>query len=181
MVKEPRAGRVKTRLGRDIGMSAAAWWYRHQTARLLRRLADPRWRIVLAVAPDIALRARAWPAGPARMPQGRGGLGQRMVRAIAATPGPTVLIGSDIPAVGRHHIAEAFRVLGGHASVIGPAEDGGFWLVGLAHPRRAPRRMFEGVRWSRSETLREALMTLPQPVAFAARLADVDEAADLRD
>ncbi|NDI05871.1 MAG: hypothetical protein EBY58_06310, partial [Rhodobacteraceae bacterium] len=50
MVKAPVAGRVKTRLGRDIGMTNAAWWYRHQTVRLLRQLCDPRWRIVLAVA-----------------------------------------------------------------------------------------------------------------------------------
>ena len=50
MVKAPVAGRVKTRLGRDIGMTNAAGWYRHQTAGLLRRLRDPRWRIVLAVA-----------------------------------------------------------------------------------------------------------------------------------
>ena len=37
MLKEPRPGRVKTRLGRDIGMVEAAWWFRHQTARLIRR------------------------------------------------------------------------------------------------------------------------------------------------
>ena len=50
MVKEPRPGRVKTRLGRDIGMVGAAWWFRHQTRSLIRRLRDPRWQIVLAVA-----------------------------------------------------------------------------------------------------------------------------------
>ena len=42
MVKEPRAGRVKTRLGKDIGLTAAAWWFRHQVKRLLRRIDDPR-------------------------------------------------------------------------------------------------------------------------------------------
>jgi glycosyltransferase A (GT-A) superfamily protein (DUF2064 family) len=52
MVKAPRPGRVKTRLGRGIGMGAAAWWYRHQTRTLIRRLRDPRWQIVLAVSPD---------------------------------------------------------------------------------------------------------------------------------
>ena len=53
MVKEPRPGRVKTRLGRDIGMTCAAWWFRHQTRRLLRRLDDPRWQMVLAVSPTV--------------------------------------------------------------------------------------------------------------------------------
>ncbi|MBL4807251.1 MAG: hypothetical protein JKY31_08175, partial [Rhodobacteraceae bacterium] len=51
MLKEPRAGRVKTRLGRDIGMTSAAWWFRHQTRRLIRQLTDPRWEIILSVAP----------------------------------------------------------------------------------------------------------------------------------
>ena len=52
MVKEPRPGRVKTRLGRDIGMTAAAWWFRHQTHKILRQLQDPRWELILAVSPD---------------------------------------------------------------------------------------------------------------------------------
>jgi hypothetical protein len=53
MLKIPRPGRVKTRLARDIGTVPAAWWMRHQTARVIRRLArDPRWRLVLAVTPD---------------------------------------------------------------------------------------------------------------------------------
>jgi len=51
MLKEPRAGRVKTRLGRDIGMVGAAWWFRHQVRRLLRRIDDPRWNVVLARGP----------------------------------------------------------------------------------------------------------------------------------
>ncbi|MEO1293015.1 MAG: hypothetical protein AAFV62_09325, partial [Pseudomonadota bacterium] len=52
-VKEPVAGRVKTRLGRGIGMAPAAWWFRHQSRHLIRTLsADPRWETILAVAPD---------------------------------------------------------------------------------------------------------------------------------
>ncbi|MEO0829992.1 MAG: DUF2064 domain-containing protein, partial [Pseudomonadota bacterium] len=118
MVKEPRPGRVKTRLGRSIGMTDAAWWYRHQTARLLRRLHDPRWDIVLAVAPDReGMASRIWPPHLARWPQGRGDLGRRMARALAATRGPSVLIGSDIPGITRHHIACAFHALGKAPSV----------------------------------------------------------------
>ena len=65
MVKEPHPGRVKTRLGRELGMIAAAWWFRHQVARLLRRVEDPRWRLVLAVSPSdfrtrSTLPAKAW-------------------------------------------------------------------------------------------------------------------------
>lgn len=180
MVKEPRAGRVKTRLGRDIGMTAAACWYRHQLRRLLRRVADPRWNTVLAVAPDTALLSRVFPAFD-RMPQGSGDLGERMARALRSTRGPTLLIGSDIPGITRAHIADAFNLLGGAPSVIGPAPDGGYWLVGLRHPSRAPAGLFANVRWSHAKTRDDTMLTLPHPVAIGATLRDVDTIADLRD
>lgn len=180
MVKEPRAGRVKTRLGRSIGMTGAAWWYRHQTARLLRHIADPRWRILLAVSPDSeGLQSRVWPRQFPRRAQGLGDLGQRMLRLLRGTPGPTVLIGSDIPAIRRRHLDAAFRALGQAPSVIGPAPDGGFWLVGLRHPARASSRLFARVRWSHAQTLSDTLPTLPQPVVSVDTLRDVDEAGDL--
>ena len=179
MVKEPRPGRVKTRLGRDIGATRAAWWYRHQTKVLVRRLHDARWDNVLVVAPDTAVTSRVWPAHLPRLPQGQGDLGLRMARALAATNGPSLLIGSDIPGITRAHIATAFRQLGRARSVIGPATDGGFWLVGLHQPRRQPRGLFQNVRWSHPETLADTRPTLPQPVALAATLRDVDTARDL--
>ena len=103
-----------------------------------------------------------------------------MARMLAATPGPSVLIGGDIPGITRAHIARAFRVLGDHASVIGPAPDGGFWLVGLRHPQRAPGGLFAGVRWSHDETLNDTLPTLPRPIALIDELRDVDTVQDLR-
>ncbi|HCQ57301.1 MAG TPA: hypothetical protein DIU10_05265, partial [Sulfitobacter sp.] len=139
MVKEPHPGRVKTRLGRDLGMVGAAWWFRHQTRRLLRRIEDPRWQVVLAVAPDVeGLQSRVWPAHLPRWPQGRGNLGDRMARMLRAAPGPACVIGADIPGINRKELARAFDALGRHDAVFGPAPDGGYWLVGLKHPRRAP-------------------------------------------
>lgn len=180
MVKEPRPGRVKTRLGREIGMTRSAWWFRHQTATLLRRLRDARWQIVLCVSPDAeGIASRVWPADLSRMAQGRGDLGQRMARMLRVTHGPTVLIGADIPCVGRAHIEDAFRALGQAPSVVGPATDGGYWLVGLRHPGRASARLFANVRWSQAETLEDTLPTLPQPVARIDTLGDIDTKADL--
>ena len=110
MVKEPRPGRVKSRLGRDIGMVAAAWWFRHQVARLLRDVEDPRWQVVLAVSPDHAgLNSRVWPAHLPRVAQGAGDLGDRMGRLLRSMPpGPVCIIGADIPGVTRAHVARAF-------------------------------------------------------------------------
>ncbi|NNE79036.1 MAG: glycosyltransferase [Silicimonas sp.] len=181
MVKEPRPGRVKTRLGAGIGMTSAAWWYRHQALGLVRRLRDPRWSLVLAVSPDReGMQSRVWPSDIARIAQDAGDLGNRMRHCLMATPGPTVLIGSDIPGVTRAHIAKAFQALGPARSVLGPATDGGFWLVGLKSPARAPRTLFKGVRWSQSNTMAETRSILPAPVAVVAMLSDIDTATDLK-
>lgn len=183
MVKRPRPGRVKTRLGRDIGMVPAAWWVRHQTARLLRRLYDPRWQLVLAVSPDSAAHDRhAWPAHLPRLGQGRGDLGARMGRLLRAMPpGPVLIVGGDIPALGRAHVARAFAALGRHDAVFGPATDGGYWGIGLRRTGAVPAGIFDGVRWSTEHALADTLATIPGlRVALVDRLSDVDTAADLR-
>ena len=119
MLKEPRPGRVKTRLGRDIGMVPAAWWFRHQAKRLLRRLEDPRWDLVLAVSPDRAgVLSRVWPAHLERMPQGSGDLGARMSRALhRRPPGPVCIIGADVPGIQKANILRAFAALGHREAV----------------------------------------------------------------
>lgn len=182
MVKEPRPGRVKTRLGRDIGMTAAAWWFRHQTRRLIRRMQDPRWHVVLAVAPDVeGMQSRIWPNDLTRWPQGRGNLGDRMARMMGQVArGPACVIGADIPGIQSHHIAAAFRALGASDAVFGPAPDGGYWLIGLKHPRRQPTGLFRGVRWSTAHALADTKATMPgYCIAEIAALADVDHASDI--
>ncbi len=179
MIKEPRPGRVKTRLGRDLGMTSAAWWFRHQSAALLRRLDDPRWNLILAVAPDNrGLTSRVWPAHLPRVPQGTGNLGDRMARQLRFHQGPTCIIGADIPGIQTSHIAQAFKALGDHDAVFGPAPDGGYWLVGLKH---APKPgLFANVRWSTEHALADSRATLQGArIATIATLADVDTAADL--
>ncbi|MEM8731433.1 MAG: TIGR04282 family arsenosugar biosynthesis glycosyltransferase [Pseudomonadota bacterium] len=181
MVKLPRVGQVKTRLGRDIGHVLAAWWFRHQVAGLLRRLRDPRWQIVLAVAPDAdGLRCRVWPADLPRRPQGRGDLGARMARALRSVVGPVCLIGADIPAVRPVHLSRAFAELRRHDVVLGPATDGGFWLIGCAPQRGLPPGAFDKVLWSTEQALSGTLATLSdRRVALVDTLSDVDTAADL--
>jgi len=184
-LKEPVPGRVKTRLGREIGHVAAAWWFRHQVAGLIRRVGrDPRWRTVLAVAPDHAgLASRAWPPDLPRVAQGTGGLGARMARTMAAMPpGPVLLIGSDVPGVGAGHVARAFGTLGGQGAVLGPSGDGGFWAVGLARGGAAvPAGIFDGARFSSPHALADTLASLaPLSVGYADSLDDVDTAADLQ-
>lgn len=182
MLKEPRPGRVKTRLGRETGMVAAAWWFRRAALALIRRMRDPRWTIVLAVSPDRAgLESRLWPGELTRVPQGAGDLGDRMGRMLRSMPpGPVCVIGADIPDVTAARVAEAFAALGQADAVVGPAEDGGYWLIGLKRTRAVPPGLFAGVRWSTAHALSDTLQTLPGwDVAQVARLRDVDRAADL--
>lgn len=181
MVKEPRPGRVKTRLGADIGMTAAVWWVRHQTRRLLRHIQDPRWHLLLAVAPDTATTSHAWPAHLPRIAQGPGDLGARMARILRALPpGPVCIIGADIPDIRPAHIARAFRTLGNHDASFGPAPDGGYWLIGLKRTRAIPQGFLQNVRWSSPHALADSRATLPgMRIALTDTLHDVDTAADL--
>ena len=183
MLKEPRAGRVKTRLGKDIGLTAAAWWFRQQVKRLLRRIDDPRWKVVLAVAPDRAgMLSRVWPAHFERIAQGQGDLGDRMARVMQVIPvGPVCVIGADIPDIGPIQIARAFAALGTSDAVFGPAPDGGFWLVGLKRTNPMPSKLFQDVRWSTKHALGDTLTNLGGlRVALIDELQDVDTADDLR-
>ena len=182
MAKLPVAGGVKTRLARDIGVAGATRFARHAAAALLQRVGrDRRWQTVLAVAPDVGTRSRAWPRGLARMPQGGGDLGRRMQCIFDCRhAGPVLIVGTDVPGIRPAHIAEAFRLLGRHDAVFGPATDGGYWLIGL---RRRPRvlRPFAKVRWSSPHALADTLANLAGcKVAFIATLRDVDDADDLR-
>jgi len=181
MAKAPVAGRVKTRIAAELGVGAALRFSRHSLASLLQRVAaDPRWTTTLAVTPDVATASGVWPPSVPRMAQGGGDLGARMQRLFdCARPGPVVLIGTDIPGIARAHIAAAFDLLGRHDVVLGPAADGGYWLIGL---RRRPRilRPFCTVRWSTEHALADTLAHLSgRSIARLPILADVDTPADL--
>ena len=178
MAKDPRPGRVKTRLARDIGPLEAALWTRRRLARIAATLTSPLWTTTLAVAPDHALTSALLPALP-RMSQGPGDLGDRMARVFRSLPlGPILIIGTDIPGITRPILTGAFRSLARHHSVIGPASDGGFWGVGLDTRRRVPATLFAQVRWSTEQARTDTLVTLP-PAALLPTLDDVDTAADL--
>lgn len=185
--RAPQAGRVKRRLGAEIGMQEATRFYRSLLARQIARLVkDRRWTVWLFVTPDNALDHVVWrhlvPAVH-RRPQRQGDLGRRMkLPFLSLPPGPVVLVGSDIPRLRARHIARAFALLGQHDLVFGPASDGGFWLIGAKRMRPLPQTLFDGVHWSTPTTLAETLASLPKHVttAFADTLDDVDDAEAYR-
>jgi uncharacterized protein len=180
--RTPELGRVKRRLGRDIGLIAAARFYRSTLIKQIRHLsADRRWTTWLFVTPDNSLDHPIWRG--AAVTQGQGDLGQRMLRPFRTLPpGHLVLVGSDIPAMRCNHIARAFTLLGRHDLVFGPASDGGFWLVGSRRTRPMPAALFDDVRWSSAHALSDVQARIPArySVALADILDDVDTADDLR-
>ena len=174
----PRLGAGKRRLAVDIGSMAALRFQRVTFAAILRRLGgDRRWRTWLAITPD---RSGPWPSGFSTLNQGSGDLGQRMVRvANMLPPGPSVIVGSDIPDLSARHVIEAFNTLGSHDAVFGPTIDGGFWLIGFKHwPHQVD--IFSGVRWSTKYALADAMACLRlHSIAQLQTLDDVDDGAAL--
>ena len=182
MVKEPRVGRVKTRLGKGVGMIPAVWWYRHQTKSLIKRLKDPRWTLSLAITPDVAaLNSQLWPRHISRLSQGRGDLGQKITKLLRHGPSGTVcVIGSDIPSIEKKHIKQSFKKLGESEWVFGPTLDGGFWLVGAKRVSAVPLVLFKGVRWSTQNALKDSLSCVSScRVSLIDELRDVDTKSDL--
>jgi len=182
MARAPVMGRVKSRLARDIGPVEATRFCRVELARLARALGrDPRWETLIAVTPDTALNEPVWPEPLTGLAQGPGDLGRRMGRVMRALPpGPVVIAGSDIPALGRPLIARAFAALGPADAVIGPSPDGGYYLVGLKRVPRVPDA-FRGVRWSGPHALADTLANLEGlEVAMLEPLSDIDTGEDWR-
>lgn len=183
-------GAVKKRLATEIGVLEAIRVYRQILHTVVPPLAtDTRWHCTLAVTPDVdAANPSLWPwhrnmdLNVDCLPQGQGDLGIRMARAIRnAPPGPVVIIGTDIPAIRPRHIDQAFHALGGHDAVFGPANDGGYWLVGV-NARGRRRDLFRDVRWSTEHALADTVQNLGTSpiIATLETLEDIDNAAALK-
>lgn len=118
-------------------------------------------------------------AGMTWIPQGSGDIGQRMDRACRRFPrGNVLIVGCDIPAANAADAREAFKALSRADAVFGPAQDGGYWLVGMG-PRR-PARPFAKARWSSEHALADTLVNFVcRKIARVRTLRDVDSTADL--
>ena len=180
MAKEPLPGRVKTRLATEVGSTEATWWFRHQLKKTIRTLNDTRWDIIVSLSPDIFVKRRNfWSPEINCIPQGRGNLGQKMRNIFKLFANrPICIIGGDIPGITRLEISEAFKKLASRKFVIGPAEDGGFWLIG--HQGRAPAKLFDGVRWSSPWAYLDTIQTFEdRSFSCISKLRDVDSLLDL--
>lgn len=175
--KAPIMGRAKTRLAAGIGPVHAKRIYRAMTAKVLRNVQHPKWETILAVTPPRWLgNVPEW-QGIKQYAQTSGSLSPRLLQAFSSKA-PTVVIGTDSPQISRNDIDQAFRHLRSNNAVFGPADDGGFWLMGLNGPARPG--IFANVNWSTASALADVERNISGPVHYLRVLTDVDDAKALK-
>ena len=171
----PTPGQAKSRLIPAIGADAAAALHKRLTERTIATVLAAGLALEIRSTGASVAQFHAWLGQGTRIiDQGPGDLGQRLARAAQSLP--VLLLGADIPDLEPQHLTQAAAALASHPAVIGPAEDGGYWLLGLSAP--APQ-LFENIAWG-TETVFETTFSrlTPQPPLLA-RLADLDRPEDL--
>jgi hypothetical protein len=185
-LKEPRPGAVKSRLAARIGAEAAAAVYRAIADEGIRRTAprgDEYERRFLFDPPDSGPCIAEWLPGQIILPQGGGDLGERMARAFAdafaSGSRRAAVIGTDVPAVAREDVLDAMESLDDHDVAVGPATDGGYYLLALKRPEP---ELLRDVRWSTPDVLTTTLdraARLRLSVRVLRTIGDVDTVEDL--
>lgn len=186
-LKAPRPGEVKTRLTPALDPGLACAVHRalaEETLRQTRPRAAEYARTVIFAPEDAAGEIARWLPGEGLRPQRGGDLGARMAAAVeeafAEGAARVVVVGADVAGLTREHVRDAVRALATRDVVLGPAHDGGYYLVGLSRP--APG-LFQEIPWSTPEVLAATAAratALGLSVARLGVLRDVDTAEDVR-
>ena len=180
--REPVAGEVKTRLAAGIGGPAAARIYAVTLEHTLEAVVDSGARVVLSLA---EAPSDEWARGIdcSIEVQGTGDLGDRMAdafeRRFSEAEERVIIIGSDCPLITPEHLQAAADALADRDVVLGPAIDGGYWLVGQ---RRPGVDLFSDIPWSSHDTLdqtRQRLADVEASWTELEELRDIDNREDL--
>ena len=183
LAKAPIPGLVKTRLIPSIGAHAAAVLQERLTERAVATAcAADIGPVTLWCAPDLdrtSFQDLAWRFPIVLKQQPDGDLGDRMLGAIAANNGLTIVIGTDCPALTATHLRDAAQALENADIVLIPAEDGGYVLIGA---RAVHLELFSDIAWGTSAVLaqtRARIAALGLKAAELPALWDVDTETDL--
>ncbi len=167
-------GKVKTRLASGMGELRALEIYRHLiqlTYSALEGVPASIWTYFSDFIPE-----SSHPSVEKCFVQEGQDLGERMANAFARSfelgMDKVVLIGTDCPTLQSHHLNEAFEALTHSDLVVGPATDGGYYLIGMNH--RADY-LFEGISWSTSQVLSETLNVASQHGLTTTLLCELDD------
>lgn len=178
MTKEPRPGRVKTRLAPALkpgGCEAVHTALVHETLSRALSTGLPV-TVSLSGSLDGPFADRIRQTGASVVPQASGDLGDRLIAALAG-PGRLLVLGTDCPLFEPAWLTDA---LSSPADVVlGPSDDGGYWM--LTHSAPCPG-LFTGIPWSTAETASatmQAAGALSLTLSLAPTAYDIDEPADL--
>ena len=181
----PEAKKTKTRLIPVLGAEGAANLHRQLTETIITQVKELQ-EVLIEVhfTGGNQQLMQAWLGeNITYRQQTEGDLGKRMATAFqtAFNSGieKAVIIGSDCPALNSQIITEAFAALSQHELVLGPATDGGYYLIGL---KRLIPELFTGINWGTSEVLQQTVAiaeNLKLAVSYLTTLSDVDRPEDL--
>lgn len=186
--KSPRPGRVKTRLAQTVGDAAALRLYRAFVADLLETLSGSGTPVTICHhPPDAEAAMRSWLGGRWPFwPQEGEGLGERMANALARAFGEGVeqalVVGGDLPDLPGTVFSAAFQGISRNGAALGPASDGGYYLIGFSAAAFRPE-VFRGIPWGTGAVRRETLARMAECGLSPAILPvwnDVDTEEDLR-
>ena len=162
--KYPEQGKVKTRLAKDIGPENTVSFYRRMVEHVLKRTAssDSAYDRIVFYTPDTMGKQFAdWLKGERLLPQQGIDIGERMHTALQEMfdigADKAIVIGGDIPDLDKEIISAAFQQLDSADIVIGPALDGGYYLIGMNSPHR---EVFQNITWSTGKVLDETLLLI---------------------
>ena len=178
----PVPGHAKTRLIPALGPDGAAALQQEMTQHTLTtvRAAHEKCRLEISVrfTGGTVGDMREW-LGPDLVytPQGDGDLGARMLRAIRESGDAghefTMIIGTDCPQLSVGHLCLACELMGSHDLVLGPAQDGGYYLIGLHHPSQ---ELFDDMPWGTDRVLE---LTLGRARSQGLRVAQLETLSDI--
>jgi rSAM/selenodomain-associated transferase 1 len=186
-LRAPTPGQVKTRLIPVLGAESAAGLYRRLAEEGIRGTTPPRAeyvRVLFHAPASAEAEIAAWFPGETLHPQADGDLGDRMAAAFEAVfrdgARRAALIGTDVPWLTSGEMTRALASLDDSDVVLGPAQDGGYYLIGLRRPQPA---LFRELPWSTPSAL-AATLARAHAEGLSVHLLpphrDVDDADDLR-
>lgn len=180
-IRQPVAGRVKTRLAASVGTERACAIYVAMAEHMVRHVQSDAWTTVLYVDDSEGLLPEQQWLGMTPREQRGDSLGERLANAVAEhADARVVVIGTDAPDVNANVVATAFDALDDNHVVLGPAYDGGYYLIGLQRPLP---EVFEGIDWSTNRVLLQTMQVAVNAgatVKILGPLRDIDVEEDLR-
>lgn len=152
----PTAGAAKTRLIPALGAEDAARVHRQLTERTLGVLMSSRFPCELHFTGAAEADFREWLGdGFTLTEQANGDLTDRLMAALY--PAPVIFFGADTPDLSAHHVVQAVAALETHPIVLGPADDGGYYLIGMKQPMP---ELLDHMPWSTAQVMPETLRRL---------------------